>query len=72
MLFWGQIISTLLVFIITIALPIAIIGFIIYILAKKLSHDHIEYQYKYRQYKEAEAEFNEIARDLNKHLERDL
>ncbi|MDE6456161.1 MAG: hypothetical protein K2L38_09720 [Dysosmobacter sp.] len=67
MLFLAQIASTLLVFLITTALPIAVIVFIIYKLAKKLSRDHVEYQYKYQQYKEAEAELDEIAADLRRH-----
>lgn len=70
MLFLAQITSTLLVFLITTALPIAIIGFIIYKLAKKLSHDHVEYKYRYQQYKEAEAELDKIVADLRRHQEK--
>lgn len=52
-------------------LPTAILIFIIYKLIKKLSHDHIEYQYRYQQYKEAEAEIDEIAADIRMHQEGD-
>ena len=50
-----------------IGLPIMAIIFLAYKLIKKLSHDHVEYQYKYQQYKGAEAELNDIEADLRQH-----
>lgn len=47
----------------------ATIIFGIYQLAKKLSHDHIEYQYRYNEYQKAKEEINEIGADLRKHEE---
>nr|WP_325299095.1 hypothetical protein [uncultured Dysosmobacter sp.] len=47
----------------------AAILFGIYQLAKKLSHDHIEYQYKYNEYQKAKEEINEIGADLRTHEE---
>ncbi len=38
---------------------------------KKLSRDHIEYQYKYQQYKEADAEIRDIEADVKRHFEED-
>lgn len=47
----------------------ATIIFGIYQLAKKLSHDYIEYQYKYNEYQKAKEEINEIGADLKRHEE---
>lgn len=58
-----------LMFFITVILPILLIAFIAYKLIKKLSHDHVEYQYRYQQYKEDEATINSIEADLKRHQE---
>lgn len=59
----------LLMFFITTILPILLIAFIAYKLVKRLNRDKVEYQYRYQQYKEAEAELNDIAADLRQHPE---
>jgi len=61
----------LLSYLLALILPPAIIIFIVYKLIKKLSRDHIEYQYKYQQYKEAEAEIKDIEADVKRHWEED-
>lgn len=70
MMFFANL-TMLLLGILVVILPTAIIVLVIYKLIKKLSRDHIEYQYRYQQYKEAEAEFNDIEADIKRHVEED-
>ena len=52
-------------------LSIIILGTILslYKLAKKLSHDYVEYQYRYNEYQKSKEEINKIETDLKKHTE---
>jgi len=64
-------VELLLIFFVTRILPILILGWVIYKISKKLIHHRIEYQYGYQQFKEAEAEINDIEADVKRHVEED-
>jgi len=64
-------IELLLMFFVTRILPILILALVIYKIGKKLIQHRIAYQYKYQQYKEAEAEINDIEADVRRHVEED-